>query len=85
MRTELHRTDHRDRRREHRDDSSTTVTISIDRGDLRLTETPLGVVVALEDFATGGAPGHPALPVARVRIAAPEGTWPAGLTIDAGK
>ncbi|CAI9389796.1 C25 family cysteine peptidase [Microbacterium sp. T2.11-28] len=101
MRTELHPADpehtepeHADPRRGHRrrrdrrdgrDGRPVTVTFGIDRRDLRLTETPLGVIVALEDFTTGGAPGHPALPSARVRIAAPDGMWPVGLTVESEK
>ncbi|WEK13290.1 MAG: C25 family cysteine peptidase [Candidatus Microbacterium phytovorans] len=77
MRTELHR--------DQPDDRSTTFTVTVDRDDLSLTETPLGVVVRLTDFATGGAPGHPALPVTRVRIAAPDGQWPIGLTVEREK
>lgn len=63
----------------------TTVTLSFDRKDFDLEATPLGVVVRLKDLASGGSPGHPALPVTRVRIAVPAGTWPTGLTIEGEK
>lgn len=73
MRTELHR--------DLPDDRNTTLTVTIDRDDLSLDQTPLGVVVRLQDLTTGGSPGHPGLPLARVRVAAPDGMWPTGLVI----
>lgn len=77
MRTDLHR--------DQSDERSTTVTISFDPNDLSLEETPVGMIVRLGDLATGGSPGHPALPVARVRIAVPDGTWPTAISVDGEK
>lgn len=77
MRTDLHR--------DQSDERSTTVTITFDRSELSLDPTPLGVVVRLEGLSSGGAPGHPALPVAQVRVAVPDGTWPTNLAVDGEK
>lgn len=77
MRTDLHH--------DQSEKNTTTFTIAFDRQDLTLEATPLGVVVRLDDISTGGSPGHPALPVAQVSVAVPEGTWPRTLTVDGEK
>jgi hypothetical protein len=69
-----------DTHQDHRDDH-TAVKLEFQREGLRVTETPFGLVLALQDLKSGGEPGAPALPRTQVRIAVPDGMWPHELEI----
>lgn len=69
-----------DPHQDHRDDR-TAVKLEFDRQGLRITDTPFGLVLALQHLKSGGKPGAPALPRTQVRIAVPDDMWPHELEI----
>lgn len=54
--------------------ATTHVRITVDREELRLVETPYGLVAELDGFEQGGELGGPALPVRAIHVALPRFT-----------
>jgi hypothetical protein len=58
------------------------VRVAFAEDELRMQETPFGVVLELEGCTTSGRPGGPALPRTSIHVAVPEDTWPTGVEIE---
>src|SRR6185295_739046 len=60
----------------HEEGRAVRVDVHIDKDDVSITRTPMGVRIELADCHNLGVPGAPALPRRTLHVALPEGTWP---------
>ncbi len=81
MKVECCRPDADDQRAE----GAVQVRVCFGRDDLRVRETPFGVMLDLEGCTPGAEVGGPALPRASIFVAVPEGTWPLDIDVRATK
>lgn len=61
------------------------VSLTFDPAGLRLTRTPFGMLVDLEDCPISGEPGGPGLPAKLIRLALPVLARATGVSTEAGK
>ncbi|MGV0810575.1 C25 family cysteine peptidase [Mycolicibacterium boenickei] len=69
----------------HDEGRAIRVTLTFDKDDVQIDETPMGVRVTVTDCHNIGLPGAPALPRRTVRVALPVGMWPEPAIFDEGK
>ena len=70
---------------DQRHEGAVQVRVCFGKDDLRVRETPFGLMLELEGCTVGAEVGGPALPRASIHIAVPEGTWPLGIEVRAAK